>query len=386
MSNRNAFDISRMMDPWRAVSWLRRRKRHPVALRPGLHREAGATKKISLALQGGGAHGAFTWGVLDHLLEDGRLSIDGISGASAGALNAIMLADGLARGGPDVARQRLADFWRAASIGGGLPGPQRAVVDRMLSFLPIDGSPVQIWVDALSRFLSPYDLNPLNINPLKDLIERFVDFDAIRKCEDLQLFVSATNVHTGRLRVFAREEITADVVMASAALPYVFRAVEIDGVPYWDGGYTGNPPIYPLLRAAESSDVLVVQINPLVRRTTPTSAQEILNRINEITFNSSLASELRVIEFISQLLDQGELRSESGKYRPAHIHRVVLGGGKGLSAGSRLNNDYDFFEMLNRAGRRAARRFLDTHFDDIGVRSTIDHHADAPVDAAADAA
>src|SRR6185437_15634924 len=207
---------------------------------------------------------------------------------SAGAVNAVILADGLARGGRDGARQRLAEFWRAASLGGNLPPAQRAVLDRMLTFLPIEGSPMQAWVDAWSRFLSPYDLNPLNINPLKELIERFVDFDAIRACEHLSLFVSATNVHTGRLRVFTREQMSADVVMASAALPYVFRAVEIDGVPYWDGGYTGNPPIFPLLRATETADVLVVQINPLMRDKTPTSAQEILNRINEITFNSSL--------------------------------------------------------------------------------------------------
>jgi NTE family protein len=169
--------------------------------------------------------------------------------------------------------------------------------------------------------------------------------------------------------------------MASSALPYVFRAVEIDGVPYWDGGYTGNPPIFPLLRGTRSPDLLVVQINPLMRRATPTSSKEILHRINEITFNSSLASEMRVIELISNLLDQGELTSASGRYRPIHMHRIVLGAQKSLSASSRLNNDYDFFVMLRDAGRRAARRFLDAHFDDIGVRGTIDH--DTKVKAAA---
>ena len=339
-------------------------------------------KRINLALQGGGAHGAFTWGVLDHLLEDGRLTIDGISGASAGAVNAVILADGLARGGPEAARQRLAEFWRAASFDGTLPAAQRAVIDRLMSFVPAAGSPVQAWVDAWSRFLSPYDLNPLNINPLKDLIDRFVDFDAIRKCEELRLFVSATNVHTGQLRVFSRREITADAVMASAALPHVFRAVEIDGVPYWDGGYTGNPPIFPLLRGMQSPDVLVVQINPLMRRATPTSSKDILHRINEITFNSSLAAEMRVIEFISQLLDQGELTSVSGQYRPIHMHRIVLGEQKPLAAGSRLNNDFEFFETLHRSGKRAARRFLDAHFDDIGVRGTIEAGSRAEADAA----
>ncbi len=351
--------------------------------RPHARRRHGK-KRINLALQGGGAHGAFTWGVLDHLLEDGRLIIDGISGASAGAVNAVILADGLARGGPEAARQRLAEFWRAASFDGALPASQRAVIDRLMSFVPAVGSPVQAWVDAWSRFLSPYDLNPLNINPLKDLIDRFVDFEAIRKCEDLRLFVSATNVHTGALRVFSRGEITADAVMASAALPYVFRAVEIDGVPYWDGGYTSNPPIFPLLRGRYSPDVLVVQINPLMRRATPTSSKEILHRINEITFNSSLAAEMRVIEFISQLLDRGELTSASGEYRPIHMHRIVLGEHRPLEPGSRLNNDFDFFETLHRAGKRAARRFLDAHYDDIGVRGTIEQ--DAKLEAEANAA
>ena len=191
---------------------------------------APGAKRVNLALQGGGAHGAFTWGVLDYLLEDGRITFSGISGASAGAVNAIMLADGLARGGPDEARKRLAEFWRAASIGGSLPGAQRLVLDRVLSLMPT-GSPVQMFMDTMSRFMSPYDFNPLNINPLKDLIERFVDFDAIRGNGDLELFISATNVHSGRLRVFRREEISADVVMASAALPLVFRAVEIEGEP-----------------------------------------------------------------------------------------------------------------------------------------------------------
>ena len=184
-------------------------------------------KGINLALQGGGAHGAFTWGVLDYLLEDGRLAIEGISGASAGAINAVMVADGLARGGPEVARTRLADFWRAASIDGDLPVIQRRLIERLFTFVPLEGSPIQAWFDAISHSFSPYDLNPLNINPLKSLIERFVDFDAVRACTQLQLFVSATNVTTGRLRVFPREKITADAVMASACLPLLFKAVTI---------------------------------------------------------------------------------------------------------------------------------------------------------------
>ena len=208
-----------------------------------------AGKRINLALQGGGALGAFTWGVIDHLLEDGRLTVEGISGASAGAVNAIMLADGLARGGPEEARKRLTDFWHAASLGGNLPDVQRRAVDRLFSFWPIEDTPVGLWMQALTRYLSPYDFNPLNINPLKDLVGRFVDFDSVKAYGDLQLFVSATNVRTGELHVFRREEMSADMIVASACLPHLFRAVEIDGEAYWDGGYVGNPALYPLIGA-----------------------------------------------------------------------------------------------------------------------------------------
>lgn len=340
-----------------------------------------ARKKINLALQGGGAHGAFTWGVLDHLLDDDRLQIEGISGASAGAMNAIMLADGLARGGPKEAKQRLADFWRAASLGGNLPASQRALMARLFSFMPMEGSPVQAWFDVMSSYFSPYDTNPLNINPLKDVIEKFVDFDAVRKCDKLQLFVSATNVHTGRLHIFKRETITADAIMASACLPMLFQAVEIDGVPYWDGGYLGNPVIFPFFSTTEAEDVIVVQINPMTRNVTPKSSAEIMNRLNEITFNSSLLSEYRAIEFVGRLIDQGKLPHGMGpgEYRRINMHRIVLDSqGRTYSAGSKVSNDYDFFELLRDNGRRAARRFLDEHFEQIGVASTVDLRGETP--------
>jgi NTE family protein len=333
------------------------------------------TKRINLALQGGGAHGAFTWGVLDHLLEDGRLAIEGISGASAGAVNAIMLADGLARGGPEEARKRLAEFWRATSTNGNLPALQRSVVERLFSFTPAEGSPAQAWFDALARYMSPYDLNPLNINPLKDLIERFVDFEAVRKCTRLQLFISATNVFTGRLHIFPRDKISADAIMASACLPLLFRAVEIDGIPYWDGGYLGNPVIFPFFRTTQTEDVLIVQINPLVRHVVPVSSKDIMNRVNEITFNSSLLAEYRAIEFVRRLIDKGELPRGTGpgEYRHINVHRIVLDSqGKNYSPDTKLSTDYDFFELLRDNGRRAARRFLDAHFKDIGVKSSVD--------------
>jgi NTE family protein len=331
-------------------------------------------KKVNLALQGGGAHGAFTWGVVDHLLADDRLQITGISGASAGAVNAVMIADGIARGGTEEARKRLAEFWRAASAGGSLPPVQRAVTDQMLSMMPFAATPVQNWFETMSRYFSPYDLNPFDINPLNDLIARSVDFEAVRN-SDLDLFISATNVHTGRLRIFAREKITADVVMASAALPFVFRAVEIDGIPYWDGGYMGNPAIFPFLHATDADDVIVVQINPVTRPTTPRSSSEILNRLNEITFNSALISELRSMDFINQLIDDGHLPRGSGKnqFRRLNIHRIDLGAlGNRLAGSSKMKTDFDFLELLHRAGQRAARRFLDQHFEAIGKHSTLD--------------
>jgi NTE family protein len=340
-------------------------------------------KRINLALQGGGAHGAFTWGVLDHLLTDERLAIEGISGTSAGALNAVMLADGLARGGPQDARQRLADFWRAASFGGNLPDLQRSVVERLFSFMPRPSAAVPPWFGAFSQLWSPYDLNPLNINPLKELIERFVDFDLIHADIDRHLFISATNVRTGEPRVFSRAEITAEVVMASACLPLLFRAVEIEGESYWDGGYSNNPALSPFIRATAAEDLLIVQINPGERDKVPVNAREIMSRANEITFNAAQSAELRTIDLVNQLIDQGRLPrgNRSGDCRRIRLHRIVMAdSGEPFDPRSRLNNDFDFFERLHKLGQHATLRFLDMHFDDIGRRSTIDDVADRPAE------
>jgi NTE family protein len=330
-------------------------------------------KRINLALQGGGTYGAFTWGVLDHLLEDDRLTVEGISGTSAGAVNAVMLADGLTRGGPDEARKRLADFWRAASVGGDLPAVQRAVTNQLFSMLPTEGSTFK-WLSAWSQSLSPYDINPLNINPLKDLIERFVDFEALR-ADPRQIFIAATNVQTGRLHIFPHDKISAEAVMASACLPAVFRAVEIDGVPYWDGGYLGNPVLYPFFRSTDTEEVLIVQINPLERKKIPHSTRDIMARVSEITFNSALMGELRAIEFVNRLIEQGRLPHGTGpnEYRHIKVHRIVLEGlGERFAAAGKLRNDYETFELLRKLGQRAARRFLDAHYDEIGVQSSVD--------------
>jgi NTE family protein len=368
----------------KAVSTLWPKRPRPAAS-PGRPRHGHRRKRINLALQGGGSHGAFTWGVLDQLLADGRLTIEGISGASAGALNAVMLADGLARGGPQDARKHLADFWRAASYDGHLPDLQRGVVERLFAFVPRPGVVVPPWLGAFSQLWSPYDLNPLNINPLKELIERFVDFDMVQADIDRHLFISATNVRTGEPRVFSRAEITAEVVMASACLPLLFRAVEIEGESYWDGGYSNNPPLLPFIRSTSSEDLLIVQINPRERDKVPVNAREIMSRANEITFNAAQSAELRTIDLVNQLIDQGRLTRGAGRgdCRRIRLHRIVMSDtGESFDPHSRLNNDFEFFERLHKLGQRATGRFLETHFDDIGERSTIDDGADLPAEVA----
>jgi NTE family protein len=254
------------------------------------------------------------------------------------------------------------------------------VADRLLSFVPYEGSPVQAWFDAFTSLLTPYDFNPLNINPLKDIIERFVDFEALRTSGGLKLFISATNVFTGRLRIFPRDKITAEVVMASACLPMVFQAVEIDGIPYWDGGYMGNPAIFPFFRTTDTDDVVIVSLNPLERNMTPRTQSEILNRINEITFNSSLIAEYRAIDFVTRLIDQGRLArgQGEGEYRRINVHRIALDSAfKELTADTKLVSDFAFFELLRNGGQRAGEDFLRQHFDDLGVRSTVDLAAEA---------
>ena len=359
----------------KAFSALRWRSSAGRAHRLGF---AQASKCVNLALQGGGAHGAFTWGVLDQLLADGRIAIDGISGASAGAVNAVMLADGLARGGPEEARQRLADFWRAASFGGGLPELQREAIERLFALVPRHSSPVP-WLGALSRYWSPYDLNPLNINPLKNLIERFVDFARVRDDARRELFISATNVHSGEQRVFSRTEMSAEVVMASACLPLLFQAVEIDGAPYWDGGYSGNPSMLPFLRATSTEDVLIVQINPLERGGPPTSARDIMTRLHEINFNAPLLAELRALKLAERLISEGGLSrgTAPGQYRRIRLHRIVMDADIAFDDRSKLNNDYEFFDRLRQFGQAAAQRFLDEHFGDVGRKSTIDLQVEA---------
>ena len=339
--------------------------------------KAPGKKPINVALQGGGSHGAFTWGVLDRLIEDGRLDIVAISGTSAGAMNAAALADGWVRGGPDGARQKLHDFWRAVARTGRFSPVQRTPWDMLLGNWSVENSPGYVWFDTVSRVFSPYLANPLNINPLRDVVEKEIDFGNVRSCSAIKLFVSATNVRTGQLRVFGPDDIDADVVMASACLPQIFRAVEIDGTPYWDGGYGGNPAIFPFFSANATEDVLLVQINPVVRDEAPTTANEIQNRIDEITFNASLLREFRAIAFVKELIAAGRL--PRGDYRDIRMHRIDADQAfQNLSASSKINAEWAFLEYLRDLGRMAASDWLEENFDAVGVRPTLDLSTELP--------
>ncbi|NVO06514.1 MAG: patatin-like phospholipase family protein, partial [Rhodoferax sp.] len=267
------------------------------------------TKRINLALQGGGAHGAFAWGVIDKLLEDGRLDIEAVSGTSAGSMNAVALAAG-AMDGPEAARQKLHDLWKAVSDSGKKFNPLGQIPWQSGNPLgDLLSSMATMWFRSVTHMYSPYQLNPHNFNPLRDVLVGQVDFARLQQEAKIKLFLAATNVRSGKVKVFGVDEkITADMVMASACLPQLFRAVEIDGENYWDGGYMGNPVLYPLFYHTESADVLIVHINPIERPGPPRSADDIMNRVNEISFNSSLIKELRAVHFVQKMMDQGWIK------------------------------------------------------------------------------
>ncbi len=332
-------------------------------------------KKINLGLQGGGAHGAYTWGVIDRLLEDERLEIEGVTGTSAGAMNAVVLADGIAKGGREGAREALTEFWRAVSKTARSSPIQRSALDMLFGNWSLDTSPTYLFFDVLTRFSSPYDFNPFDINPLRDVVKQQVDFDAVCAVKDIKIFVAATNVHSGKIRVFDHEDINLDAVMASACLPHVFKAVEIDGVPYWDGGYMGNPPLFPLFYNSSASDTIIIQINPIERAETPKTARDIVNRLNEITFNATLLRELRAIDFVTRLIDDGKL--DYNEYKRVYMHRISADEDlKPLSASSKLNAEWAFLTHLRDIGWRAADHWLAANFDRIGTESTLDLRAE----------
>jgi NTE family protein len=324
---------------------------------------------VDLGLQGGGSHGAFTWGVLDRLLEESWLTYDGISGTSAGAMNAAVMIDGYAAGGADGARLALERFWRAVSDAARFSPLQRGPLEILTGSWSLDYSPVYAALDLTARLVSPYDLGPLASNPLEKILLDCIDFDRLKRAA-IKLFVTATNVRTGRGRLFHNADATPDALLASACLPTLFQAVEIDGEPYWDGGYSGNPSLAPLIRECASRDTIIVQINPIERPGTPRTAREIHNRLNEIAFNSVLIKELRAAALLRKVADAGT--GEGAALAQMRLHRIASDLIIDLSSSSKMLAEWDFLLMLRDAGRTAAGEFLDRHGADVGVRPTLD--------------
>jgi NTE family protein len=323
---------------------------------------------IDIALQGGGSHGAFTWGALDRLLEDGSLSFAGISGTSAGALTGAVMLSGLARGGRDAARQALHDFWHdvaRTSFCFGLPSRSSA-------------NPWDAWTAPLAdawqqwlRSFSPYQFNPLGQNPLKDVLARHVDLRVLRAETGPRLYVTATAVRSGQPRIFCGEDLGLDALLASACLPYLFQAVEIGGEPYWDGGYSGNPALWPLIYGTTEADLLLVKIQPLVRPATPRSAIEIAERAAEISFNTALVGEIRAIAFVKRLLQ--EERVDRGRYKDLRLHLIADEDKLAqLPSQSKMDTGWDFLQQLFALGRAAAGTWLQKHRRDVGKRSSFD--------------
>jgi NTE family protein len=324
---------------------------------------------VDLALQGGGAHGAFTWGVLDRLLEEPRIKIEGISGTSAGAMNAAVLVSGHAAGGVEGAKAALEQFWRRVSEAALLSPFRRTPLDILLGRWTLNSSPAFLTFDFIARIFSPYDLNPHGANPLRDILAECIDFGRLA-ASPIKLFVTATNVHSGRGRVFRNNELSPEVLLASACLPTLFQAVEIDGEAYWDGGYAGNPTVSPLVRECSSSDTILVQVNPVERRDTPRTARDIINRLNEVSFNATLLKELRMIAVLRQVANAGD--SEGARWARMRIHRISSALMTELGYSSKLNAEWPFLCMLRDEGRSCAETFLSDHGAKLGVRSTLD--------------
>ncbi len=324
---------------------------------------------VDLALQGGGAHGAFSWGVLDRLLEEPWLEIDGISGTSAGAMNAAVLVHGYQKGGAAGARAALETFWRRVSEAARFSPFRRGPIDILMGRWTLDSSPVYVAMDLMSRLVSPYDLNPKGSNPLREILGELIDFELLAR-SPIHLFITATNVRTGRGKVFKNDAVTPDVLLASACLPTMFQAIEIDGEAYWDGGYSGNPTLSTLVRECKSQDTILIPINPIERPGALRTASEILNRLNEVSFNAVVLKELKMMALLRKVADPGD--GEGAQWAGMRIHLVRNDVMTELGASSKLNAEWAFFTYLRDEGRKSAQAFLETHALDIGRKSTLD--------------
>ncbi|HMO30365.1 patatin-like phospholipase family protein [Enterovirga sp.] len=330
---------------------------------------------IDLALQGGGSHGAFTWGVIERIFDEPSVTISSVSGTSAGAMNAVVLASGFVQGGPAGAKEALETFWRRVSDAARFSPLRRTPLDILSGNWSLDGSPGYLLFDIFSRLFSPYEVNPANINPLRDVLEESVDFARLKDCP-IKVFVNTTNVRTGLPRLFRNAEINADVVLASACLPLMHQAIEIDGDAYWDGGFSGNPLLTPIIRESEARDILLVQINPIERPGVPRTARDILNRLNEISFNSSLKKELRAIAMFQRLFagagpEEKKDAPWAEQWADVRLHRIATPKLAELGSSSKMNAEWDFLTMLREEGHRCAGAFFAEQGEALGKRSTF---------------
>ncbi len=335
-------------------------------------------KRLNLALQGGGSHGAFAWGVLDAFLEDGRIEFDGICATSAGSVNAVAVSHGLTVGDNKTARDTLESVWRKVSEVGAFFSPVKRMPWEYLESksLPHEEAYSYALFETFTNAFSPYQFNPMNINPLRRILSDTIDIDAVKRCSKLKLFLTATNVKTGQARIFKNHEINLDVVLASACLPFLFQAVQIDGEHYWDGGYVGNPSLWPLFYHTDTDDLCVVHINPIQRDELPKTPYDITNRVNEITFNASLIGELRAIAFVKNLIESDKLKDKYKKdFRNILLHAIRADEElKDYSVASKFSTDWPFLCHLRDHGRAAAKAWLKKNFNAIGVNATVDIH------------
>ncbi|MDI1355260.1 MAG: patatin-like phospholipase family protein [bacterium] len=329
-------------------------------------------KHVGIALQGGGAHGAFTWGVLDRLLEEDVIVAEAMCGTSAGAVNAVTCAYGLHLGGPTKAKELMEQLWRKiAQTGSSIFKP--SMFDKAYSNGDIHNSPGYMMFNVMSQFLSPYNFNPFNYNPLKDILNSLIDFEELHLYNKKKLFICATNVKTNRAKIFTNKEITVDAVLASACLPFLFQAVEIDGQFYWDGGYMGNPPISPLITNTDIHDIVLIKINSININSVPTTARDIADRVNEISFNSSLINEMKLIHYRNELLRNGILKVDDKNNREIFVHTISgYEALSQLSQSSKMNISWEFFLDLKEKGRKIADHWIKTDFKEVGLKSTFD--------------
>lgn len=326
-------------------------------------------KVVSLALQGAGSHGAFIWGVLDRILEDGRLSFDGVTATSAGAINAVVLADGLAEGGREGARAHLRSFWKTMSEAAAKSPIAPSVFDQANPKFGLEHTPAYLWNEMLCRMMSPYELNPSDVNPMRDLLNATVDFERVRQQKVVKVFLCATNVRTSKVKVFPRDELTAEHVLASGCMPIKMRAPEIDGEHYWDGGYMGNPAIFPVIYNCDAPDVVMVHLTPFERAENPTTSPAIIARMQEIIYNSSLMREMRAIAFVTKLIDEGKIPDGKRMYMHLIEAEDVI---RELSGSSPMNATWRFLDHLFEIGRERADKWLSAHYGQLGKETTVD--------------